>query len=276
METIKTVAAINDMAGFSRCSLTVAIPILTAMGTHCCPLPTAILSNHTGYESFFFDDYTSRMEAYFAQWAAADMRFDCIYTGFLGSLHQISIVEAFIQRFREEDTLVVVDPVMGDDGKIYSTYTQEMCARMRDLISRADVVTPNVTEACELCGQPYTGEEIPLSLAQSMCERIAKMGCKDVVITGIRTNGMVSTYSFDHQTGRGTVASTDAVPVYYSGTGDVFASVLCGALTNGADLAGAVRTASTFVERAVRSSRLLGIAPEAGVAIETCLGDLVK
>ena len=150
------VAAIHDMSGFGRCSLTVAIPILSAMGVQCCPLPTAFLSTHTGgFEGFTFLDMTDEMSKVADHWASLGLTFQAVYSGFLGSERQIGVVEDFICRFRGPDTVVVVDPVMGDYGRVYQTYTAAMCSGMARLAELADVITPNLTEAALLLGQPY-------------------------------------------------------------------------------------------------------------------------
>jgi len=215
---IISVAAINDMSGSGRCSLTAAMPILGAFGLQCCALPTAILSNHTGYDKYFFDDYTDKMERFIEDWKAYDMHFGCIYTGFLGSEKQIDIAEKFFDTFREKDTKVLVDPVMGDDGKIYSTYTYELCNKMKRLISHADVVTPNVTEASILSGIEYCGDSISSEKARAMAECICKLGTQNVVITGIKRDGKAINYIYspsgEHE------YSSPMVPVYYSGTGE--------------------------------------------------------
>ena len=154
------VAAIHDLSGFGRCSLTVAIPVLSAMGVQCCPLPTAVLSTHTGgFEGYTFRDLTEEMAAAAAHWKALDLRFDAVYSGFLGSERQIGLVRQFLRDFRRPGTLAVVDPVMGDFGRVYETYTPAMCRRMADLTAEADVITPNLTEAALLLGVPY--ESLP-------------------------------------------------------------------------------------------------------------------
>ena len=149
------VAAIHDMSGFGRCSLTVAIPVLSAMGLQCCPLPTAFLSTHTGgFEGFSFLDMTDEMPKVAAHWKTLDLDFQCIYSGFLGSERQIRIVSEFIREFRKPDTVVVVDPVMGDHGQVYQTYTPAMCEGMVHLAEQVDVIVPNLTEAALLLGIP--------------------------------------------------------------------------------------------------------------------------
>ena len=149
-------AVIHDLSGFGRCSLTEVIPILSVMGVQCCPLPTAFLSTHTGgFTGFTFLDMTEELPKAAAHWKSLDLKFQAIYSGFLGSERQIGIVADFIRQFRGPDTLVVVDPVMGDDGKPYQTYTPAMCAGMERLAELADVITPNLTEAAFLLGRDY-------------------------------------------------------------------------------------------------------------------------
>ena len=148
------IAVINDISGFGRCSIAVSLPIISMLKVQCCPLPTSIFSNHTGFPSFFFEDFTKNMEPYMEEWKKLDLKFNGISTGFLGSAEQIRIVQEFISEFKSKDTLVIVDPVMGDYGKTYSTYTEEMCQRMKQLACKADILTPNLTEACILTDTP--------------------------------------------------------------------------------------------------------------------------
>ena len=151
----KKIAMINDLSGYGRCSLTVAIPIISAMKVQCCPIPTSILSNHTGFPVYFFDDYTGRMPGYIEKWKELDLSFDGIVSGFLGSEDQIGIVMDMIRDFGHEDTKIIIDPIMGDHGETYATYTQVMCRRMKALVSMGSIVTPNLTEACILTDRPY-------------------------------------------------------------------------------------------------------------------------
>ena len=151
----KKIALINDFTGFGRCSIAVQLPIISMMKVQCCPLPTSIFSNHTGYEHFFYTDYTDNMDAYMQEWKRLDLQFKGICTGFLGSAKQIQIVSDFIRQFKENDSIVIIDPVMGDYGKPYPTYTDEMCKKIVELVRYADIVVPNVTEACVLTDTPY-------------------------------------------------------------------------------------------------------------------------
>ena len=154
----KRIALINDITGFGRCSVAVQLPLISAMRVQACPLPTAILSVHTGFPNHYLDDYTERMRPYMENWAANALDFDAILTGFLGSEQQIEVVLECIARFKRRTTAVIVDTVMGDNGRLYSSYTPALCAKMRQLLPHADVVTPNLTEACQLLDLPYPAD----------------------------------------------------------------------------------------------------------------------
>ena len=170
MNKVKKIATINDLSGVGRCSLTAAIPVLSVLGVQCCPFPTAVLSCHTGFDKFTFLDITNEMVSYKKSWDNLGINFDCIYSGFLGSEKQIDIVLNFIKERKK--TLVVVDPVMGDNGVIYDTFTESMCNKMKYLVSIANIVTPNLTEACILTGEKYdkynTSDEKIIEIAKNI------------------------------------------------------------------------------------------------------------
>ena len=183
--TTPRVAAIHDMSGFGRCSLTVAIPILSAMGVQCCPLPTAFLSTHTGgFEGFTFLDMTDEMPKVADHWASLGLSFQAIYSGFLGSERQIGIVADFIRRFRRPDTVVVIDPVMGDHGRVYQTYTPAMCAGTARLAELADVITPNLTEAALLLDRSYDALPEDEAGLLEITQELSQGGRRSVVLTG--------------------------------------------------------------------------------------------
>ena len=152
---MKKIAFINDLCGFGRCSLTAAIPVISTMGMEACPLPTALLSAQTGFPSYYCDDYTDRMNHFTDEWSKMNVSFDGIYSGYLANPNQIAQVKYFLDRFQKEDTLYLVDPVMGDHGQKYPFFTEELLHGMRELTSRATVITPNLTEACLLAGVSY-------------------------------------------------------------------------------------------------------------------------
>ena len=268
------VAAIHDMSGFGRCSLTVAIPILSTMGIQCCPLPTAFLSTHTGgFEGFTFLDMTDELPKVAAHWKSLGLGFQAVYSGFLGSERQIAIVEDFLREFRGPDTLAVIDPVMGDHGTVYQTYTPAMCAGMARLAELADVITPNLTEAALLLDIPYG--ELPVGEAgcREIVERLSLDGRRSVVLTGASTAPeLTGAMCFDARTGRTEAVQTRRGPQEFHGTGDVFASVLTGALVQGATLPDAARQAVDFVRACAERTARAGIPMREGVEFEPLLG----
>lgn len=272
MSELIRVAAINDISGSGRCSLTAAMPILGAFGVQCCALPTAILTNHTGYDVYSFDDYTDKMKNFTDDWKAYNMDFKCIYTGFLGSDRQIDIAEDFFVNFKNEETKILVDPVMGDDGKIYSTYTDELCRKMKRLVSFADVVTPNVTEAAILSDTAYTGDNITTDEARHMAEAIRALGADNVIVTGIKRDGNAINYVYgadgEHE------YSSPMAPVYYSGTGDVFASLVCGFMATDRNLSDGVAFATEFIRKAALCSCDMGLTYLEGICFEKFLKEI--
>ena len=267
------VAAIHDMSGFGRCSLTVAIPILSAMGIQCCPLPTAFLSTHTGgFEGFTFLDMTDELPKVAAHWKSLGLEFQAVYSGFLGSERQIAIVEDFLREFRGADTAAVIDPVMGDHGEVYQTYTPAMCAGMARLAELADVITPNLTEAALLLGVPYDALPAGEAGCREVVERLSVDGRRSVVLTGASTAPeLTGAMCFDAKTGRTEAVQTRRVPQEFHGTGDVFASVLTGALVQGASLPDAVRQAVDFVRACAERTAKAGIPMREGVEFEPLL-----
>ncbi len=272
------VAAIHDMSGFGRCSLTVVLPVLGAMGAECCPLPTAFLSAQTAFpksDRAVFLDMTDQLERTGSHWRELGAQFDAIYSGFLGSETQIGLIGEFIRNFRKEHTLVVVDPVMGDWGKPYRTYTPDLCRRMGELAEHADVITPNLTEAAILLNEDYDPEPDEDKVRRWL-ERLSLEGKRSVVITGIRLKeGCVGAACFDREDGTVSFPSARQVPVEYSGTGDLFASVMLGALLRGEALCAAAGLAVEFVQKCAAFTNALGGDRREGVMFERLLRDLM-
>lgn len=267
------VTAIHDMSGFGRCSLTVAIPILSAMGVQCCPLPTAFLSTHTGgFEGFTFLDMTDEMPKVARHWRELGLRFDAVYSGFLGSERQIDVVEDFIRDFRGNG-VVVVDPVMGDGGAVYRTYTPVMCAGMRRLAEQADVITPNLTEAALLLDIPYGDLPTGAKGCQDIVERLSLEGRRSVVLTGASlAPGSTGAMCFDAASGQVETIQTQRVDRDFHGTGDVFSSVLTGALVRGLSLTEAARMAVDFVRACAERTADQNLPMREGVDFEPLLG----
>ena len=267
------IAAIHDLSCFGRCSLTIALPVLSAMGCQCCPLPTALLSAHTGISGFTFLDTTDEMRRISAHWSQLSLHFQAIYTGFLGSAPQINLVEDFLRRFHAPDTLLVMDPVMGDHGTPYKTCTPALRQGLRELVAQADVITPNLTEAAILLDIPY--HESQTADASELVRALSLQGQRSVVLTGYAAApGQVGALCYDRDTRQVEAVQTARVPQDFPGTGDLFASVLTGALTRGAPLLQAARTAVDFVGSCVARSVAEGAGAAEGVGVEPLLRQL--
>ncbi|MBR4753283.1 MAG: pyridoxamine kinase [Thermoguttaceae bacterium] len=268
----KKIAVINDFSGFGRCSIAVALPIISALKIQCCPLPTAIFSNHTGFDSFFFTDYTRHMNAYMDEWKKLDLRFDGILTGFLSSVEQIDHIKRFFDLFYDEKTIAVVDPVMGDSGKLYATYTIELAKSLSSLLPLADVITPNLTEACVLADvdyRPDVGDDELLKL----CEKLSAYGPKKIVVTGLERGDVLSNYVFERDSPP-VIVNEPRIGVCRSGTGDVFSAIIAADAVNGKDFAESVRRASSFIAKAMRRTMEKDVAPQSGVCFEEILLEL--
>ena len=269
----KRLALINDITGFGRCSVTVELPIISALKIQVCPLPTALLSVHTGFKDYFMDDFTDRMENYIDSWQKNNLTFDAIATGFLGSAAQIEIVRRFIKNF---PAVVIIDPVMGDHGKIYKSYTKEMCRRMRDLLEFADLVTPNLTEACELLGVPYREKISDSELATMAANIAAKTRGGRVVITGVTLDfddgSNISNFIFDK--GQINIVTSKKLGGDRSGTGDAFFAVAAASWLNGKSLLDATKKAADFVEKCIAHAEKLNLAWNWGLPFEEFLIEL--
>ena len=271
----KKLALINDITGFGRCSVTVELPIISALKIQACPLPTAILSVHTGYQNYFLDDYTDKMQAYIKSWRLNNLEFDGIATGFLGSAAQIEIVSNFLKNSVAQ---ILIDPVMGDHGKIYKSYTQEMCIKMRDLLKFADLVTPNLTEACQLLNIPYPAEGIisDSNLATMAANIAAKTRGGKVIITGVNLDAddgsNISNFIFDN--GKIDFVTSKKLGSDRSGTGDVFFAVVAASIMNGETLTAAVQKAADFVTKCILQAEKLNLPWNYGLPFEEFLTEL--
>lgn len=272
------VAAIHDLSGLGRCSLTVVLPVLSAMGVQCCPLPTAVLSAHTAFpasHSASFCDLTAEVAQSARHWKELDVRFDAVYSGFLGSEGQIGVLRDFISTFRRDNTIVLVDPVMGDNGKPYRTYTDQMCRLMGALAAEADIITPNLTEAALLLGEDPRAVPGTQGETEQWLKRLSLDGRRSVVLTGVSfTPGMVGAGCYDCHGGRVRFAMARQEAGQFSGTGDLFASVTLGALLKGEALDDAAARAVEFVRRCVERTVAAGTPVLDGVQFEPLLREL--
>lgn len=268
----KKIAVINDFCGFGRCSLAVSLPIISALKVQCCPLPTSIFSDHTGFESFYYTDFTPHMDEYIDEWEKLHLSFNGILTGFLGSPQQIHIVKRFLKRFKTENTVTVVDPVMGDYGKLYPTYSPELAAQMSTLVPLADILTPNLTEACLLTNTPYDPQMKEQELAV-LCRKLSEMGPHRIVISGLERGDDLE--NFIYEAGKEPVAIREhKVGPCRSGTGDVFSSIVAADAVNGKTLTESVRHASSFIAKVLRRTMELDIPKTDGICFEEFLTEI--
>lgn len=274
MNPIKKVAAIHDLSGYGRTSLIVIIPILSTMGIQVCPFPTAILSNNTGYfEDFSFVDLTDSMEDYMNHWKKEDIEFDCIYSGFLGSERQVDIILGFIETFKTHSNMVVVDPVMGDHGKLYPTIDKGLVQKMKNLVKKADIVIPNYTEALYLLDKEYN-TEITVEEVKGMLRDLADLGPKMVVITSVpdmTESGDINVFGYDKENNIFCKVSCKHIPVEFPGTGDSFASVLIGNLLKGDNLAIALDKSVQFIFTGIKESYAYSYPRKEGILLEKIL-----
>ena len=267
----KKVCAIHDLSCIGRCALTVVIPILSQLGAQVIPLPTALLSSHTGgYTGFSFLELTDEMEKIRRHWHSMDTLFDSVYSGFLGDEKQIEFVLDFAHYCRKKNnSLFFADPVMGDDGIKYQTYTDEICMLTRQIAKEADIITPNLTEACILLNIPYR-EHFPDNEIKDMLISLSNSGKTSVVITGIGNGeNTIGARYFDRETGAFGNHSTKKLDVSYPGTGDAFSSVVLGALLRGRNLGEAVFSAVSYVYSAVELTHRLGTPIREGILLES-------
>jgi len=268
----KKIAVINDFSGFGRCSIAASLPIISAMKIQCCPLPTSIFSNHTGFDSFYFTDYTDHMDAYIDEWVKLGLNFHGILTGFLGSPEQILIVKRFLDLFKKEDNITVIDPVMGDYGKLYPTYSPLLAEQMCALVPYADILTPNLTEACILTGTEYKPDMDKEALAE-LCRKLSDMGPKKIVISGLERGEDLE--NFIYETGKQPQAVREhKVGPCRSGTGDVFSSIIAADAVNGVDFTSSVRHASSFIAKVLRRTIELDLPKTDGICFEEFLQEI--
>lgn len=274
------VAAVHDLCGYGKCSLGIAIPVLSAGGIDVCPVPTSLFSAHTRFPKFYMHDTTDMLTDYLDAWEEEGIQLDGIYSGFLGSAEQVG---AILRLYRDHPSaLRIVDPVMGDGGRKYPTYTDEMCDAMRDLVDGADVLTPNLTEASILTGVAYEGQDVSEDHVSRLMGRLLAMGAKSVVLKGVIHEGeaVIRNYvSVADEAGEGGDPVTHEVagellPFMLHGTGDLFASGLTAAIYAGRGLLDAVGFAGTLVRHAMEITRDQPDFEVRGVSFESVLGDV--
>jgi pyridoxine kinase len=278
MNTQKQAIAIHDISGFGRCSLTVALPVLSAAGIQTSVIPTAVLSTHTGgFTGYTFRDLTDDILSIAKHWNELGLKFDAIYTGFLGSLEQVDIIIEALTLLRSRNTIIVVDPVMADFGKLYTIFNENFPEAMHKLCARADVIAPNLTEAALLTGTPYREGPFEQGEVEIILRALAAIGPKRVVLTGVTyadDPDVIGAASYDAESGAFAYSGKKRIEPMYHGTGDVFASVLTAALVNGKSLADACAVAVRFTVDAISRTKAAGTDNRYGVDFESGLSEL--
>jgi len=273
MNEQKRVAAIHDISGFGKCSLTVALPILSAAGIEVSAIPTAVLSSHTGgLTGYTYRDLTDDMPGFTKQWKQLGLRFDALYSGFLGSYEQIAIVSDIFDAFKTENTFIMVDPVMADNGAYYKTFTQKMAAGMAQLCSKADLIVPNFTEAAFLLGEEYQEGPYTRAYVEDLLRRLSALGPAQVVITGVWfKEGLLGAVGYNRITDNVSYSFSQKYKGSYHGTGDVFASALLAGILNQMELDNAIQLATDYTAGCIRRTRDAGTDVRFGVNFEAGL-----
>lgn len=252
-DNMKKIAAINDLSGFGKCSLGVAIPIISSMGIQCCPLTTGVFSNQTGYDSYKSVDFSDYMQGFIDEWKKLDAQFDGILTGFIPNSKQGKIIAQFIDEFKNDNTIVVVDPVMGDNGELYPCYDNESISAIKLLVSKADIITPNLTELCCITNENYTSiaslsPEQMINKITAMCKQTGKR----VVATGICYEDKIITAVYDN--GSLDIIEAKKLGESFSGTGDILASIITAGTVMGKSLIDSARLASEFIAKSIEQT----------------------
>lgn len=276
---IPRVAAIHDLCGYGKCSLGVAIPVLSAAGCDVCPVPTGLFSSHTAFPGWYMHDTTDILGDYLAAWAGIGVELDAVYSGFLGAPEQVDIIKQVWETYPK--ALRVVDPVMADHGKVYPTYTPELCDAMAELACGADILTPNLTEAAIILGEPigedWAGTDISDEEAHRLVDALVAKGAKHVVLKGIQREGETCIRNFVGGLGMDTVeVHNEYLPYMLHGTGDLYASCLMAAVMAGRTLEEAVRFAGDFVHDAMIVSAKQPEFRDRGVSFEPLLGKVCE
>ena len=281
--SLPRVATIQDLSGIGRCSLTAAIPILSSMGVQACPLPTAVLSNQTAFDSYASTSLTGHLACTIAEWKKQGRRFDAVSTGFIMNARQVQLVGGFLDHAKESESLIVVDPVMGDSGELYPMYDETMVDALRALIGKADVITPNLTEACLLTGDEYPGDfdssddAATISKAvEDIAAKLCTLGPHTAIITGIQGGDIIYTVANESRVQEISCVGNKRIGGNFSGTGDILSAIVTGSLLRGDDIAAALELAGKLFEKAIKLSAKENTDPREGIAFERFLHLLHK
>lgn len=272
---MKKILTIQDISCFGKCSITIALPVLSAMGIETVILPTAVLSTHTMFKNFVVKDLSDQLIPITNHWKSEGIRFDAIYTGYLGSAEEIEIAERIFEEFKTDDTLIFIDPVMADNGKLYPAFDMEYARQNASLCAKADIIVPNITEACFMTDTEYK-EEYDEAYILTLLDRLARLGSRKVVLTGVSlSEGKTGIYGLDTETGKTFIYQNDRVNASYHGTGDLFSSVSLGGIVRGLPLLDSFRIAADYTARTIQVTQENPENPWYGVDFETTLPELM-
>ncbi len=273
---MKRIVTVQDISAVGKCSLTVALPIISACGVECAVMPTALLSTHTQFTGFTFHDLTDEMNPIAAHWKKEGITFDAIYTGYLGSFRQIEEVENLFTLFGGENTMKIVDPAMADNGKLYYGFTPEFAKRMGVLCGKADLILPNLTEASFMLDIPYT-ENYDEAYIKDVLKKLCALGCKTALLTGVSLQeGKIGAMAYNSEKDEFFSYYGEKLPASFHGTGDIFSSAITGALSRGKTLTEAMKIATDYTAQCIRLTLQDPDHNTYGVNFEEALPDLVK
>ena len=273
---MKRIVTIQDISCLGKCSLTVALPLISAMGVECAIIPTAVLSTHTMFKNFTCRDLTDEIQPIVEHWRSEDIGFDAVYTGYLGSFEQIDIVSGVFKKLKTDNNIIFVDPAMADNGKLYPAFDEAFARKMASLCADADIIVPNITEAAFMTGMEYR-EEYDEAYVKDLLLALSKLGAKISILTGVGFEpGKTGVMGYDSAKGEFHYYCHDKLPVSYHGTGDIFSSVCIGAIMGGQSWQQAVKTAADFVSDCIRVTMSSDKEKWYGVDFEACIPGLVR
>ena len=274
---MKRILTIQDISCVGKCSLTVALPVISAFGVECCVLPTAVLSTHTAFNGFTFRDLTCDINAISKHWQEQNIKFDALYSGYLGSFEQLDLVSDLFNKFKTKDNFILIDPVMGDHGKLYAGFDQKFAFEMAKLCSYADIIVPNLTEACYMLNCQYIPNGYNEDYIRNILLKLTDLGAKTAVLTGISFNEKdLGIYGYDSIRKKYFSYYREHLPQSFHGTGDVFASTLCGALSIGKSVLDSFKIAVDFTVESITKTIENKNSNWYGVDFESDLPQLIK
>ena len=274
---MKRILTIQDISCVGKCSLTVALPVISAFGVECCVLPTAVLSTHTAFNGVTFRDLTCDINAISKHWQEQNIKFDALYSGYLGSFEQLDLVSDLFNKFKTKDNFILIDPVMGDHGKLYAGFDQKFAFEMAKLCSYADIIVPNLTEACYMLNCQYIPNGYNEDYIRNILLKLTDLGAKTAVLTGISFNEKdLGIYGYDSIRKKYFSYYREHLPQSFHGTGDVFASTLCGALSIGKSVLDSFKIAVDFTVESITKTIENKNSNWYGVDFESALPQLIK